>query len=205
MTKKDNALQKFAHQRYKLFQDQNQQNGRFDVTFQFDKKQLFAHSFVLWPLSEVFESTLFGPLAEKGPITPKRYQFDDFKEFLTYLYIGNCKIDAQNVMSLVDLSEYYQIKPLKNVCDAFITESAAQTENILTLYESLKRYTLKTAMAKVMETIASKTDEILKSKDFLSIEKETILDIVKMDTLNSKEEELFQAVSLRLNKIKKVL
>uniref|UniRef100_A0AC34GD37 BACK domain-containing protein n=1 Tax=Panagrolaimus sp. ES5 TaxID=591445 RepID=A0AC34GD37_9BILA len=97
-------------------------------------------------------------------------------------------------MILVDLSEYYQIKPLKDVCDAFITENAAKPENVLKLYESFKRYTLKTAMAKVMETIASNTDEILKSKDFSSIEKETLLDIVKMDNLNSKEEELFQAV-----------
>jgi hypothetical protein len=171
MVKNENALQQFAQQRYKLFQNQNSQTGQFDVTFQFGDKKLFAHSFILWPISKVFEKMLFGPLAEKGPITPKRYEYESFKEFLTYLYIGKCKINAQNVMDLVDMSECYHIKPFKDECDEFITENANQTENVLKLYESLKHYTLKAALAKLLETIASKTSEILKSNDFLEIKK----------------------------------
>uniref|UniRef100_A0AC35FH86 BTB domain-containing protein n=1 Tax=Panagrolaimus sp. PS1159 TaxID=55785 RepID=A0AC35FH86_9BILA len=189
-------------QRYKYFADQNVEEGHFDVIFQFGTyQQLHAHSFVLWPSSKVFEKTLFGPLAHKGPIPIIRHTLNDFKEFLTFLYLGKCNISMDNVMTLVDLGEYYEVQLLKNKCDEFLTKfitfiltkNSTKIENVLKVYESLKVYSLKNAMKKVMEFVAKNTVDILKSVEFLTVKKETIFDIAKMKNLTAKQEELFEA------------
>uniref|UniRef100_A0A914Z2N5 BTB domain-containing protein n=1 Tax=Panagrolaimus superbus TaxID=310955 RepID=A0A914Z2N5_9BILA len=185
--------------RYKYFCDQNIEEGHFDVTFQFDNQQLFAHSFILWPTSKVFEKTLFGPLAHKGPIPVLRHSFEDFKEFLTFMYLGKCTITMENVMALVNLGEFYEVKLLKDQCDEFLTQSSTKIEKVLKVYESLKLYSLKNAMEKVMEFFAQNIVEILKTDEFLNVQKETILDIAKMKNLNAKQEEVFEAVSFNYN------
>uniref|UniRef100_A0A914PRE0 BTB domain-containing protein n=1 Tax=Panagrolaimus davidi TaxID=227884 RepID=A0A914PRE0_9BILA len=157
-------------------------------------QQLHAHSFVLWPSSKVLEKTLFGPLAHKGPIPIIRHTYNDFKEFLTFLYLGKCNITMDNVMALVDLGEYYEVQLLKNKCDEFLTKNSTKIENVLKVYESLKVYSLENAMKKVMEFVGKNTVEILKSDEFLSAKKETIFDIAKMKNLTAKQEEVFEAI-----------
>uniref|UniRef100_A0A914P4M8 BTB domain-containing protein n=1 Tax=Panagrolaimus davidi TaxID=227884 RepID=A0A914P4M8_9BILA len=190
-----------AHQRYKFFRDQNTEEGHFDDTEDESgtdenepSQQLFAHSFTLWPSSKVFEKTLFGPLANQGPIPVIRHTYDDFKEFLTFMYLGYCNITIKNVLALVDLGEYYEVKLLKDQCDEFLTKNSTKIENVLKVYESLKIYSLENAMKKVMEFVAANTLAILKTYEFLEVQKETILDIVKMVNLNATQEEIFEAV-----------
>uniref|UniRef100_A0AC34FYN8 BTB domain-containing protein n=1 Tax=Panagrolaimus sp. ES5 TaxID=591445 RepID=A0AC34FYN8_9BILA len=199
-----------VQQRYKFFADQNVEEGHFDVTFEFGTQedsdnnpgnntnapfqQLFAHSFTLWPSSKIFEKTLFGPLAHKGPIPVLRHSFEDFKEFLTFMYLGKCNIKMENVMALVDLGEYYEVKLLKDQCEEFLTNNSTEIENVLKVYESLKVYSLENAMQIVMEFVAGNTLQILKTEEFLGAQKETILDIVKMKNLTAKQEDLFEGI-----------
>uniref|UniRef100_A0A914YX25 BTB domain-containing protein n=1 Tax=Panagrolaimus superbus TaxID=310955 RepID=A0A914YX25_9BILA len=115
------------------------------------------------------------------------------------MYLGKCNITMENVMALVNLGEYYEVKLLKDQCDEFLTQNSTKIEKVLKVYESLKLYSLKNAMKKVMEFVAENTVEILKTDEFLTVEKETILDIAKMKNLNAKQEEVFEAT---LRKIK---
>jgi hypothetical protein len=62
----NNHAVKIGQIRYAIFKSQNTNNGGFDVTFQFKDKQLHAHSFILWSISDVFKSTLLGPSPNKN-------------------------------------------------------------------------------------------------------------------------------------------
>uniref|UniRef100_A0A914YXZ7 BTB domain-containing protein n=1 Tax=Panagrolaimus superbus TaxID=310955 RepID=A0A914YXZ7_9BILA len=168
---------------------ENDSSNNTNVSFQ----QLFAHSFILWPTSKVFEKTLFGPLAHKGPIPVLRHSYENFKEFLIFMYLGKCNITMENVMALVDLGEFYDVKLLKDQCDEFLTENSTKFENVLKVYESAKVYLLINTMKKVMEFVAQNTVEILKMAEFLNVQRETIVDIAKMKNLNAKHEEVFEA------------
>ena len=138
---------------------------------------------------------LLGPLASKDPIPIVQYSYDDFKEFITFIYLGKCKITTSNVMTLVDLAEFYGITLLKDKCDEVLVTFATHADNVLKVYESLKTYSLDNSMNTVLEYIANNTEKCIKSDQFNKLKKETIMDIIQMEHLTVKEEALFEAVS----------
>ena len=137
----------------------------------------------------------FGAWATKDPIPITGHSYEDFKEFLTYLYLGCCKIDHKNVMALVDLAESYDVKLLKGKCDRFLMGTEPSLDTVLKIYESLKLYSLEDSLQNYSSFIASHCDELLQSAQFLNAKKETVLDIVQMEQMTVKEEALFEAVS----------
>ena len=135
-----------------------------------------------------------GSWATKDPIPIKGHSFEDFKEFLTFLYLGRCDFDLSNVMTFVDLAESYGIVTLKNECNKFLCGTPPTPGTVFGIYESLKLFSLEEASKKITEFITTNTEMLLKSKHFLEVKKGTILDIVRMQTFATTEEELFKAV-----------
>ena len=136
-----------------------------------------------------------GSWATKDAIPITGHSYEDFKEFLTYLYLGYCEINHENVMALVDLAESYDVKLLKNKCDIFLTKTQPSSDTVLKIYESLKVYLLKNACTIIIKFIMTNTSEVLQSAQFLNAKRETVLDIVRMENLSISEEDLFEAVS----------
>uniref|UniRef100_A0A914QV17 BTB domain-containing protein n=1 Tax=Panagrolaimus davidi TaxID=227884 RepID=A0A914QV17_9BILA len=190
----DNSATELSLQRYSIFSLQNVESGHFDVTFLFNEKELYAHSFVLWTASEIFETMLFGVWAKNEPIPITSHSYDDFKEFLTFLYLGQCNINMENIMALVDLSESYNVQILKEKCDQFLTDAKPTVENVFNICESLKTYSLQNALTNLYEFVAINALTILSSQSFLETKKDIVIDIVKMERLIINEEDLFKSV-----------
>jgi hypothetical protein len=190
----NNHAVKIGQIRYAIFKSQNTNNGGFDVTFQFKDKQLHAHSFILWSISDIFKSTLLGPSSNSNePIRISQFTYDDFKEFISFFYLGTCQLTLDNVMSLVHLADFYNVDILKKLCDDFLIKSAEKSD-ALKVYEALKECSLDNALNSVLEYIANNTEKVVKDDYFKQLSKDTIMDIVKMDCLTVTEEELFQAI-----------
>ena len=150
-------------------------------------------------MSEPLKAVTVGSWATKDAIPITGHSYEDFKEFLTFLYLGQCQIHNYNVMALVDLAESYDVSPLTNKCDIFLTKTKPSAENVLNIYESLKLYSLKNACTIISEFIKTNTSEVLLSAQFLNAKRETIMDIVQMENLSASEEDLFEAVSFYIH------
>jgi hypothetical protein len=187
----DNFAIEIAQRRYAVFKSQNIDNGGFDVTFQFKDKQLHAHSFILWSLSNVFKSMLVSLSNE--PIQISQFTYEDFKEFISFFYLGTCQMNLNNVISLVHLADFYDVDILKKQCDDFLVKSVTKSD-ALKVYEVLKECSLDNALNSVLEFIANNTEKVIKDDYFNQLSKDTIMDIVKMDHLTAKEEDLFEAI-----------
>uniref|UniRef100_A0AC34GDY4 BTB domain-containing protein n=1 Tax=Panagrolaimus sp. ES5 TaxID=591445 RepID=A0AC34GDY4_9BILA len=140
---------------------------------------------------------LLGPLATKDPIPITTYSYENFKEFLTFLYLGKCAINIENVMAIVDLAESYNVQLLKDKCDTFLTNIEMTDANLYTVYANLKMYSLKAALENLFDYISFNVETILSSFGFMSAKKEFILDIVKLETLSTTEENLFNSISFK--------
>ena len=98
-------------------------------------------------------------------------------------------------MALVDLAESYGVMKLKEKCDIFLINTQPTIETVFSIYESLKLYSLKDTCHKVSEYIMANASKVLRSNEFKNVKKETVLDIVAMQSLSINEEDLFKAVS----------
>ena len=139
---------------------------------------------------------IVGSWAQKDPIPIAGHSYENFKEFLTYLYLGSCDLNNKNVMALLDLAESYDVQLLKGKCDTFLVNTQPTVDTVFKIYESLKLYSLPKSCQTISQFIMANAYELLESDHFLSVQKETVLDIVKMENLCISEEALFEAVSL---------
>uniref|UniRef100_A0A914P9P5 BTB domain-containing protein n=1 Tax=Panagrolaimus davidi TaxID=227884 RepID=A0A914P9P5_9BILA len=135
-------MARFLDQRYQMFKSQNMEESFFDVTFDIEGKLIHAHKFMLASVSEVLKRMVSDTWNTGETIKIETYSFNDFYEFLTFVYSGNCSIIDENIFSMVDLSEFYQVKSLQHKCDQFLSQKEHTSENILVFLQTLSHYSL---------------------------------------------------------------
>uniref|UniRef100_A0A914XY29 BTB domain-containing protein n=1 Tax=Panagrolaimus superbus TaxID=310955 RepID=A0A914XY29_9BILA len=90
-----------------------------DVTFIIDKKELQAHQFVLITRSPVLKAMIKGPMApsnQRHSIDDPKVTYEDFNNFLKFIYTDQCEINAANAEVLLHLSHMYDVPFLFETC-----------------------------------------------------------------------------------------
>lgn len=116
---------------------------------------------------------------------------------LIFLYTGNCKLTTENVVALVDLAQSYHLQTLKTHCDNFLMVTEITAENALKYLEYSRRYSLQQTSERILDFIKTNTEDVIKSSSFVTVPKEILIDIAKMEHFTVKEEEFFEAVSFK--------
>uniref|UniRef100_A0AC34GGT5 BTB domain-containing protein n=1 Tax=Panagrolaimus sp. ES5 TaxID=591445 RepID=A0AC34GGT5_9BILA len=88
---RDDGLSKCRHKmqmdRFKIFERQDLETGRFDVTFEIEGKKLHAHTFILTSVSETMDVWLTDRWTTKDTVIKvENYPYACFYEFLRFLY-----------------------------------------------------------------------------------------------------------------------
>uniref|UniRef100_A0A914PWG7 BTB domain-containing protein n=1 Tax=Panagrolaimus davidi TaxID=227884 RepID=A0A914PWG7_9BILA len=172
----ENAYQ-LQCKRLEVFKLQDLEKGRFDVTFEIEEKKLHAHSFVLTSVSEYMDAKLTDRWSKKNEVVKiESYTYDNFYQFLCFLYIGKCEVTNENVFKLVDMAEFYGVSLLKKYCDSFLskTEDGIITftvENIEEIFEFCQKYSLEKLEYSLRSFIDDNFDEINKTEKFNAFKK----------------------------------
>uniref|UniRef100_A0AC35GN46 BTB domain-containing protein n=1 Tax=Panagrolaimus sp. PS1159 TaxID=55785 RepID=A0AC35GN46_9BILA len=80
-----------------------------NVTFIINKKELHAHQFILINRSSVLKAMIKGPMAPANQIhkiSDPKVTYNDFNNFLKFLYTDKCEINAE---VLLHLSHMYDV------------------------------------------------------------------------------------------------
>uniref|UniRef100_A0A914PJ98 BTB domain-containing protein n=1 Tax=Panagrolaimus davidi TaxID=227884 RepID=A0A914PJ98_9BILA len=105
------TLYDFTMQRFEIFKSQDPKIGDFDVTFEINGKKLFANKFILRSVSSTFDTMLSDRWSKPNEsIKIEGYCFDDFKEFLMFLYSGECTLTEDNIAAMIDIAEFFVVK-----------------------------------------------------------------------------------------------
>uniref|UniRef100_A0AC34FE87 BTB domain-containing protein n=1 Tax=Panagrolaimus sp. ES5 TaxID=591445 RepID=A0AC34FE87_9BILA len=179
----------------KVFKAQDPETSYFDVCFEIDGKLLYADRFRLSLISPTFQSMLSDRWTSKNePIKIKDYSFEDFKEFLTFIYSGECNLTIENIATMVDIAEFYQINIFKNACDKFLSKIKFTLKNMFQLLELANKYSMTNLKESLNIFISKNCGDLINLKEFQSLKKSTMKDIVEASRDSLRSEELFGAV-----------
>uniref|UniRef100_A0A914Q3Q6 BTB domain-containing protein n=1 Tax=Panagrolaimus davidi TaxID=227884 RepID=A0A914Q3Q6_9BILA len=188
----------FLEQIQRKFNDafKSQNSELFDVVFEIEGKKLYADKLRLSLISTTFKSMLSNRwISKNDAIKIETYKFDDFKEMLTFFYSGKCNITNENVFTILDMSEFYQIEDLKELCDEYLSKMELNLTYIFQLLEISNKYSLIQMKGPIQNFIFQNFSTFVESAGFLNIDKEIVKEIVLSElNVTVKAEEIFQAV-----------
>uniref|UniRef100_A0A914P913 BTB domain-containing protein n=1 Tax=Panagrolaimus davidi TaxID=227884 RepID=A0A914P913_9BILA len=186
-------IYKMQQERFNIFKSQDRENGNFDVTFDIDGKKLFANKFMLTSVSETLKAMLSDRWSNKDEaVKIEDYSYDDFYEFLHYLYTGCSDLTNENVFKLTDMAEYYGVPLLKEVCDKFLSEMKYNLGNIEEMLQFAAKYSLTKMKAALSEKTLWYFFLIWRTKGFPSYKKRFVVFLSTIDYCS--KENIFETV-----------
>uniref|UniRef100_A0AC34GX28 BTB domain-containing protein n=1 Tax=Panagrolaimus sp. ES5 TaxID=591445 RepID=A0AC34GX28_9BILA len=188
-------MYKFQMERFEIFKAQDPETGKFDVVFEFNEKKIYAHQIILCTTS----STLKTMISERWnklnePIPIKDYSYDDFKEFLIFIYSGECSLTDENIFAMVDIAEFYGIDELKNACEEYLTKMEININNFYQMIETANKYSMIQFKKSIFNFISINLTDFLQSEQFLGVEKSIMKEIIESVKDTMRQEELFEAI-----------
>uniref|UniRef100_A0AC34FXV8 BTB domain-containing protein n=1 Tax=Panagrolaimus sp. ES5 TaxID=591445 RepID=A0AC34FXV8_9BILA len=177
------------------FTSQNPENGQFDVIFEIKGKKIYTHKTMLTLVSDTFKSMLSENWTSKDePIPLQNYSYEDFYEFLTFLYSAQCQLKCENIFVLVDMAEFYNVALFKDFSEEYLLKMTFTSENYFALMELAEKYSLKKLKIIVQSFVLNNFSDLENYNDFVKISKFVVEEIVKANKDKAKPEDLFQFV-----------
>uniref|UniRef100_A0A914PTK1 BTB domain-containing protein n=1 Tax=Panagrolaimus davidi TaxID=227884 RepID=A0A914PTK1_9BILA len=165
-------------ERFEIFESQDPENEHFDVTFEIEGKTLLANKLLLTSASEYMNSFLSDRWTKKDePVKIEDYSYDNFYEFLRFLYLGSCNLTAENVFKLIDLAEFTGTERFLSSKKSFV--------DFLSSVNTSSRYSL---------------NFLLEEKVFRAVYKWTENQVMKQKDADDKNFDLLEAVKDELRK-----
>ena len=153
-----------------------------------------AHKYVLAISSPVFFAMFYGEIAEKNDsIDLPDCHANGFLAFLRYLYSDEIKLTSGTVLEVLYLSKKYIVPSLSAKCLCFL-EKELNIENVFVILTQALRFDEKSLVERCWEFIDTNATDCVNSKEMLQIDRSCLVSLLKRDSLEIKELQLFKAV-----------
>lgn len=164
---------------------------------------IYAYKNMLTVVSETFNSMLSERWTTKDePIKIADYSYDDFYQFLTFLYSGQCELTNTNISNMIDIAEFYGVTLFKSYCNDFLLSMKLTIHNIFQMMDLADKYSIDQFKNSIKLFITNNFSDFVTSVNFLTVKKAVMYDIVLDNRDKVKSEDIFQAVSvIVVNKI----
>ena len=158
------------------------------------KRVIPAHKFVLSVSSPVFLAMFHGKMAETSNlIYLPDCDYDSLLEFFRYLYSDEVELNGTNVIQVLYLANKYMVPSLADKCTDYLQNHLDGT-NVFCILPHAERFEEKGLVERCWELIDKKTEDIVKSDEFVQLDRCTVELVVKRESLCVRELELFKAV-----------
>ena len=153
-----------------------------------------AHKFVLSISSPVFEAMFYGELAEtKDSINLRDCEYESMLELFRFMYSDEVNLNGSNVMGVLYLAKKYMVPSLADKCTDYLQDKL-DTSNAFSILPKAHQFDEKKLVKRCWKVIDEHSEEAIKSDGFATLERSLIEEVIKRDTLNIEEVELFKAV-----------
>ncbi|KAM4014262.1 BTB/POZ domain-containing protein 6 isoform 1-T1 [Anomaloglossus baeobatrachus] len=157
-------------------------------------KKVPAHKYILAVGSSVFYAMFYGDLAEvKSEIHIPDVEPAAFLILLKYLYSDEIDLEADTVLATLYAAKKYIVPALAKACVNFL-ETSLEAKNACVLLSQSRLFEEPDLTLRCWEVIDAQAELALKSEGFCEIDLPTLEIIVTRETLNTKEDVVFEAV-----------
>ena len=153
-----------------------------------------AHRYVLATGSTVFYAMLYGGLADKEEeeILVPDVDPDAFLAMMKYLYCDDIHLEPDTVLATLYAAKKYIVPHLARECVKFL-ETSLTARNACLLLSQARFFEEPELMQRCWDVIDAQAEIALMSEGFTDIDFNTLLTILKRETLNCGEITVFQA------------
>lgn len=145
------------------------------------RERVPAHKCILAAGSSVFETMLYGSIAEKGDVLIVDATADAFKEFLQFFYLTEYTLTSRNIFDVANLCKKYDVTDGLAACETPMKDSLT-IENMCTGYKVARLLELHDVIAYCEDEIQENPDEIYQSPCFSQCDAELFDKILQLIT-----------------------
>ena len=142
----------------------------------------------------MFEAMFYGELAEtKDSIELPDCEYESLLELFRFMYSDEVNLNGSNVMGVLYLAKKYMVPSLADKCTDYLQDKL-DASNAFSILPKAHQFDEKKLVKRCWKVIDEHCEEAIKSDGFATLERSLIEEVVKRDTLNIEEVELFKAV-----------
>lgn len=159
-------------------------------------KVIPAHKFVLSISSPVFLVMFHGNMAESvsNLIELPDCDYESLLEFFRYLYSDEAHLTGTNVLQVLYLANKYIVPSLVEKCTEYLQNNLDANNVFCILPHAPQTFDENGLLEHCWEVIDKNADIVVKSEEFVNLDKCLMETIVNRESLNITEFELFKAV-----------
>lgn len=163
-----------------------------DVTFASGRETVVAHKSVLATLSPKYEAQFYGIGSSNCDVVEITEPVAAFHEFLQFFYLAEVVLTSENIEHVLSLAKDALVDEIINECFRFLSETVS-VDSLCQTYHLALTYGSDGLVEFCERQIGRHSGEILASEGFLSSNRDIVLSILQMDSLNCKETVVFNA------------
>nr|XP_006812423.1 PREDICTED: kelch-like protein 24-like [Saccoglossus kowalevskii] len=167
-----------------------------DVILRVDNVEFYCHRNVLAATSSYFMSMFSSDLKEKteNHITIQDIKSESMNLILGYAYTSKVVITEQNVQSLLEAANLFQIIPVRDACAEFL-EKQLDMHNCLGIHHFADRYSCQELCEKAWHFSLENFPEVCGHSEIQLLQKDEILEYLSCDELHiEKEDSVFETM-----------
>lgn len=151
-----------------------------------------AHKNLLIATSEVFRVMFNGTWKEKTDVLIVDASSSAFMEFLQFFYYDEVVLTTENIGQVMNMGQKYIVAECLNACSRFL-EYNMTDDNVCTAYELAIFFNREFLMEICEMNITVNTKAVFQSKSFLKCKRETLKQILQLDSMSCSEADVFDA------------
>uniref|UniRef100_A0A0P4W6R1 Kelch-like protein diablo n=3 Tax=Scylla olivacea TaxID=85551 RepID=A0A0P4W6R1_SCYOL len=167
-----------------------------DLVIRTQDQVIHAHKIILAAASPYFRAMLSAGLVEgqTQTLVLEDVSGNVLNTVLTFVYTGRASLTEHNVQEVLTLADYFQIHSLKKLC-CYYLKTHLVSRTCLSVYEVAALHRCNDLAAEALALAASQCSEVLAQPDFLSLQPETLITLLKQPYLSVETEEtIFKGV-----------
>lgn len=173
----------------KLYVDRNETG---DVTFLVESQRIRAHRWVLAAASPKFKAQFYGPNMTAGDIEIPNVSVAAFNQFLQFFYKESITLTLENIEEVLNLAKQSLVDEFIANCISFL-KRIMTSKNICWIYLFAITYEIDSLRRECERQISKNTKKVFASEEFPWCNHDLLLRILKIDSLNCTETDVFNA------------